>query len=61
MYEPESAQRGYLFTKRTLYYEPFNKALNKALNKELNKARDNIEKIESLVISTSIGKAANRT
>ena len=48
LYQAESAQRGYLFTKRTVYYEPFNRALNKA--------RDNIGKVESLVISTSTGK-----
>lgn len=48
LFQAESAQRGYLFTKRAVYYEPFNRALNKA--------RDNIEKIESLVIITSTGK-----
>jgi signal transduction histidine kinase len=48
LYQAESAQRGYLFTKRAVYFEPFNKALNEA--------RDNIEKIESLVIRTSTGK-----
>ena len=48
LYQAESAERGYLFTSREIYYEPFNRALNKA--------RDNIEKVESLVISTSIGK-----
>ena len=48
LYQAESAQRGYLFTRRIVYFDPFNKALNDA--------RDNIEKIESLVISTSSGK-----
>jgi signal transduction histidine kinase len=48
LYQAESAQRGYLFTKRAVYFEPFNKALNEA--------RDNIDKIESLVIRTSTGK-----
>jgi len=48
LYQAESAQRGYLFTKRGVYFEPFNTALNEA--------RDNIEKIESLVIRTSSGK-----
>ena len=48
LYQAESAQRGYLFTRRIVYFDPFNKALNDA--------RGNIEKIESLVISTSSGK-----
>ena len=48
LYEAESAQRGYLFTKRDIYIAPFNKALGDA--------RDNISKIESLVINTSSGK-----
>lgn len=48
LYKAESAQRGYLFTRRVVYFDPFNKALNDA--------RDNIEKIESLVIRTSTGK-----
>ena len=48
LYQAESAQRGYLFTKRAVYFEPFNTALNEA--------RDNIEKVESLVIRTSSGK-----
>ncbi len=48
LYQAESAQRGYLFTKRDVYLAPFNKALNDA--------RDNIEKIESIVIRTSSGK-----
>lgn len=48
LYQAESAQRGYLFTKRTVYFDPFNKALNEA--------RANIEKIESLVIRTTTGK-----
>jgi signal transduction histidine kinase len=48
LYQAESAQRGYLFTKRAVYFEPFNKALNEA--------RDNIEKIEALVVSTSSGE-----
>lgn len=48
LYQAESAQRGYLFTRRVVYFDPFNKALNDA--------RDNIEKIESLVIRTSTGK-----
>ena len=49
LYKAESAQRGYLYTRRDAYVEPFNKALNDA--------RDNIEKIESLVIRTSTGKS----
>ena len=48
LYQAESAQRGYLFTKRAVYFDPFNKALNEA--------RANIEKIESLVIRTTTGK-----
>ena len=48
LYQAESAQRGYLFTRRVVYFDPFNKALNDA--------RGNIEKIESLVIRTSTGK-----
>ncbi len=48
LFQAESAQRGYLFTKRDIYLAPFNKALNDA--------RDNIEKIESIVIRTSSGK-----
>ena len=49
LYKAESAQRGYLYTRRDAYVEPFNKALNDA--------RNNIEKVESLVIRTSTGKA----
>lgn len=48
LYQAESAQRGYLFTRRDIYYAPFNKALNDA--------RENIENIESVVIRTSSGK-----
>ena len=48
LYQAESAQRGYLFTKRAVYLEPFNIALNEA--------RDNIEKIETLVVSISSGE-----
>ncbi|HSH53646.1 MAG TPA: CHASE3 domain-containing protein [Methylotenera sp.] len=47
LYKAESAQRGYLFTRRSMYVGPFNRALNDA--------RDNIEKIESLVLYTSTG------
>lgn len=52
LYQAESAQRGYLFTKRAVYFEPFNVALNEA--------RDNIEKIEILVVSTSSGLEEQR-
>ncbi|MEO6118239.1 MAG: CHASE3 domain-containing protein, partial [Methylotenera sp.] len=48
LYRAESAQRGYLFTKREVYIEPFNQALNDA--------RKNIQNIETLVILTSEGK-----
>lgn len=48
MYKAESAQRGYLYTNRPDYIEPFNNALNEA--------RENIRKIEALVIQTSEGK-----
>jgi signal transduction histidine kinase len=48
LYKAESAQRGYLYTKRETHVEPFNHALNDA--------RDNIAKIEALVIRTSSGK-----
>jgi signal transduction histidine kinase len=48
LYKAESAQRGYLYTKREAYIEPFNKAMSDA--------RDNIEIIETLIIRTSTGK-----
>lgn len=48
LYKAESAQRGYLYTKKEIYVEPFDHALNDA--------RDNIAKIEELVIRTSTGK-----
>jgi signal transduction histidine kinase len=47
LYKAESAQRGYLFTRRSMYVGPFNRALSDA--------RENIEKIESLVLYTSTG------
>lgn len=48
LYKAESAQRGYLYTKREAYFEPFNKAMNDA--------REDIDKIEMLIIRTSTGK-----
>ncbi len=48
LYKAESAQRGYLYTKRETHVDPFNKALNDA--------RDNITKIEDMVIRTSSGQ-----
>lgn len=48
LYKAESAQRGYLYTKREAYIEPFNKAMLDA--------RDNIDKIETLIVRTSTGK-----
>ncbi len=48
LYKAESAQRGYLFTKRDAYIEPFNRAMSDA--------REDIGKIETLIIRTSSGK-----
>ncbi|PPC93856.1 MAG: histidine kinase [Methylotenera sp.] len=48
LYRAESAQRGYLYTNRATYVEPFNRALNDA--------RENIMKIEMLINQTSTGK-----
>ncbi|HYN54904.1 MAG TPA: CHASE3 domain-containing protein [Methylotenera sp.] len=48
LYRAESAQRGYLFTKREVYIEPFNQALNEA--------RKSIQNLETLVILTSEGE-----
>jgi signal transduction histidine kinase len=48
LYKAESAQRGYLYTRREAYVEPFNKAMNDA--------REDIDKIETLIIHTSSGK-----
>lgn len=48
LYKAESAQRGYLYTKRDAYVEPFNVAITDA--------RANIERIEALIIRTSTGK-----
>ena len=45
LFEAESAQRGYMLTKRAEYVEPFNIALNRA--------RANVELSEKLVIDTS--------
>jgi len=48
LYRAESAQRGYLYTNRATYVEPFNRALNDA--------RENIAQIEKLINRTSTGK-----
>lgn len=48
LYRAESAQRGYLYTNRTTYIEPFSTALNDA--------RANITEIEKLISRTSTGK-----
>lgn len=48
LYKAESAQRGYLFTKREIYIKPFEEALTDA--------RANIQNIETLVILTSEGQ-----
>ena len=45
LFEAESAQRGYIITKRTEYVEPFNDALNQA--------RANIKLSELLIINTT--------
>lgn len=47
LYKAESAQRGYLLTKRKEYIEPFETALKAA--------RDNVDMIEKLIIRTSTG------
>lgn len=47
VYKAESAQRGYLYTNREDYVEPFNNALNEA--------RENVRKIETLIVGTSTG------
>ncbi|HSI43488.1 MAG TPA: CHASE3 domain-containing protein [Methylotenera sp.] len=47
MYKAESAQRGYLYTNGQDYVEPFNKALMDA--------RNNVKKIDALIISTTAG------
>ena len=47
LYKAESAQRGYLFTKRQAYITPFNEALGAA--------RDNIANIETAIIHTFTG------
>ena len=49
LYKAESAQRGYLLTKREDYIEPFDTSLHAA--------RENIDKIEKLMSSTSFGNA----
>jgi len=48
MYKAESAQRGYLYTNKPEYIEPFNNALNEA--------RENIRKIEAISDQTHEGK-----
>lgn len=48
LYKAESAQRGYLYSQREPHVEPFTQALNDA--------RNNIAKIETLVIRTSTDK-----
>jgi len=45
LYKAESAQRGYLYTKRDIYVAPFNKALEDA--------RENILEVNRLIILTS--------
>lgn len=45
LYRAESAQRGYLYTKRDIYIQPFNQALSDA--------RNSIQNVESIVILTS--------
>jgi len=47
LYKAESAQRGYLLTKREEYIEPFETALTAG--------RENIDKIEKLIINTTSG------
>lgn len=48
MYKAESAQRGYLFTNRWNYVEPFNKTLIDA--------RNNVRRIEALIAATTTGQ-----
>ena len=48
VYKAESSQRGYLYTNRQDYIAPFNDALNEA--------RENLRKIEALVIHTTEGE-----
>lgn len=45
LYKAESAQRGYLYTKREAYIQPFNRAISDA--------RNDIDRIEMVIISTS--------
>lgn len=47
MYKAESAQRGYLYTNGQDYVEPFNKALTDA--------RNNVKRIDALIVSTTAG------
>ncbi len=51
LYKAESAQRGYLYTKRDAYIEPFNKAISDA--------RDDIDRIE-IVNYTAPPQAKNK-
>lgn len=48
IYKAESAQRGYLYTNRWNYVEPFNRALIDA--------RNNVRTVETLIASTTSGK-----
>lgn len=48
IYKAESAQRGYLYTNRWNYVEPFNKALSDA--------RKNVRTVETLIAATTSGK-----
>lgn len=47
VYKAESAQRGYLYTNRMDYIEPFNNAINEA--------RENVRVIDTLIAQTTVG------
>ncbi|MES2499008.1 MAG: CHASE3 domain-containing protein [Pseudomonadota bacterium] len=48
VYKAESAQRGYLYTSRADYLEPFNNALNEA--------RENVRKVETMIVQSAVGE-----